>query len=277
MSDELTIGARPPHPPPRRVRLGADAWALLAAAIAHAGALLPSPLRADDGPALDDAQRQDALDALRDAGLVVGDSGDLLADLHPSLRQSLRAYAQPLVVVDTRVGLGDELRAARHAVRGDLASGLAREQRPLDAGRLELGPVELSAMLVDDLVDDVLRGFGELGGGPGREPLRLDAAASLAAVEALAGGREDLARAVLDTPAVPAPVSELAAGLRAVAQVSVSGAAGTAVLVALRLQDGWWTVEPDGEDVLLTPAGADELATAIATAIAGALRAVAAS
>jgi hypothetical protein len=189
------------------------------------------------------------------------------------VRESLLAHLQPLVLVDTRVGLGDDLRAARHAVRGDLASAIAREQRPAGADRVELGPVELSAMLVDDLVADVLRGFGDLDAEPGREPLQLDAAASLAAVEALAGQRADLAQAVLEQPVLPAPLSALAGGLLAVAQVAVSGAGGTEVLVAMRLPDGWWTAGlADEEDVLLTPVGEDDLATQIATAIAGAVR-----
>jgi hypothetical protein len=270
VSDELAVGARPPHPPPRRLQLGADTWALLAEALARAGAQLPPPLRVEDGPALGDAQRAAALQAMREAGLVQGDSGELLADLHPSLRQSLLAHVEPLVLVDSRVGLGDELRAARHGVRGDLASGVAREQRPADEDRLELGPVELSTMLVDDLVADVLRGFGDLDAATDREPLRLDAAVSLAAVKALADRRPDLAQAVLGQPAVPA-LRELAAGLRAVAQVSVTGAAGARVLVALRLPDGWWTAALSDEDVALRPVGEDELVTDIATALAGAI------
>jgi hypothetical protein len=271
VSDDLTIGGRPPHPPPRRLRLGADAWALLADALTRAGAQLPPPLRVEDGPQLDAAQRDAALQAMREPGLLEGDSGDLLVDLHPSLRQSLLAHVEPLVVVDSRVGLGDALRAARHAVRGNLASGLARAQRPADEERLELGPVELSTMLVDDLVEDVLRGFGDLGGAPDREPLLLDAAVSLAAVKALADRRPDLAQAVLEQPAVPAPLRELAAGLQTVAQVAVTGPAGTRVLVALRLPDGWWTAALSQAEVALRPVGEDEAATEIATAVAGAI------
>ncbi|MEA2154734.1 MAG: hypothetical protein QOE11_874, partial [Solirubrobacteraceae bacterium] len=138
MSDELLIGARPPHPPPRRVRLGADAWVLLAAALARAETRMPPPFGVDEGPALDGDQHAATLAALRAAGLVAGDSGDLLADLHPSLRESLRAHEHPLVLAETRVGLGDELSIARHAVRGELVSAIVREQRPLGGGRIEL-------------------------------------------------------------------------------------------------------------------------------------------
>jgi hypothetical protein len=271
---ELSVG-RPPHPPPRRITLGADAWVLLAEAITRAGAQLARPLRIEDGPALDDAQRAGTLEALHAAGLLRGESGDLLADLHPSVRESLLAHVAPPALVQSRSGLGDELRFARHALRGELACGLARDQQPLGDERVQLGPVELTAMVVDDLVEDILRGFGDLGGAPDREPLQLDAAVSLATVRALADERPDLAQAVLEQPAVPPTLRELAAGLLAVAEVAVAGSGGTEVLTAMRLADGWWTAALTGEDVVLDPVGEDELTRMIAQALAGAITATA--
>lgn len=271
MSDRLTIGPRPPHPPPRRVRLGADAWALLAEALADAE--LPPPFGVDDGPTLGPAQRAAAIAALRAAGVLAGDGATLLDDLRPAVREGLLLHAQPAAVVDASVGLGTTLRAARYAVGGQLVSGLVREQRPGDDGGLELGPVELGTLLIDDLAADVLRGFGDLAGEPGRAPLRLDAAISLAAVHALADERPDVARAVLRAAELPAPLQQLAAGLRAVARVDVAGADAIRVQLAVRLADGWWTVALERDDVLLQPVGEDELVIAIASALAGALTA----
>jgi hypothetical protein len=273
----LSADPRPQHQPPRRVRLGADAWLLLAEAVSAAGAALTPPFRIADGPVLDDAQRAAATAALRGSALVTGDGGDLLADLHPSVRESLLAHVQPQALIDSRVGLGDALRAARHAVRGELASAVAREQRPAGERLLELGEVELSTMLVDDLVADVLRGFGDLGGAAGREPLALDAAMSLAVVDALADGRADLARALLERPALPAPLEQLADGLQAVAQVAVAGPTGAQVLVAMRLADGWWTAAIAEQDVQLIPVAEDDLVTEIAAALTTALWSAAAT
>lgn len=267
----LTVGLRPRHPPPRRVPLGSDAWALLVE-VALAGVALPPPFRLKDGPALDATQHAATVAALRDAGLLRGDGADLLADLDPSLRESLQMHARPQVVVDSSVGLGDAQRATRIAITGQLASAIARSQRPVDDDRLELGPIELSAMLLDDVASEVVRGFGDLDDQPDREPLQLDAAVSLAAVHALAGKRADLACAVLDRATVPAPLAELAAGLEAVARVDVGDRSGARVLIALRLDDGWWTAGLSGEDVVLRPVGEGELVTEIASALTSALR-----
>ncbi len=267
----LTVGPRPPRPAPRRVQLGADAWSLLAQVTLAEAALQP-PFRIEDGPPLDDVRRAATEDALRASGLAPGDSDDLLEDLHPSLRESLRCHAEPLVLVDTAVGLGERLWLARHAMRGELVCGVAREQRPSGEDALELGPVELTTMLVDDLATEVLRGFGDLAGEPDREPLVMDAAVSLAAVRALAEEHLDLAKAVLGTPAVPPPLRSLAAGLRAVAQVGVGGASGVRVLVALQLDDGWWRAGLDDENVVLQPVDEDDLVTDLAGALALAMR-----
>jgi hypothetical protein len=132
-------------------------------------------------------------------------------------------------------------------------------------------------MLLDDLASDVLRAFGDLDGDPARESLRMDAAVSLAAVEALAGARPDLAQAVLEQPAAPALLHELAAGLLAVAQVTVAAANGMQVLVALRLDDGWWSTALVDDDVLLDPVGEDELVSWLAAALTSALTAGASS
>lgn len=265
----LTVGRRPPHPPPRRVQLGGDAWVLVAEVLPDVA--LPVPFRPQDGPPLDAEQRAALEQILRDAGLLTSDDPNLLDSLRPALRDGLLTHSQPLVVVDASVGLGERQRITRLAIGGHLASGLVREQRPAAADELELGPVEISVMLIDDVATEVLRGFGDLGGEPDREPLQLDAAVSVAAVHALGDHHSDLARAVLGRPAVPAPLRALADGLQVVAQIAVAGDSGTRVLVALRTADGWWTVGMSDEDVVLRPVGEDELVTDIASALAVAL------
>jgi len=266
----LTVGSRSEHAPPRRIELGADAWVLVAsAALADAG--LPAPFRVQDGPELDPALRDATERMLRDVGLLTGARGDVAADLDPALSETLRCQADPAVVVDSSVGLGDAQRAARHAIRGRLACGLVREQRPVGDDALDLGPVEVSAMLSDDVVAEVLRGFGDLSGDPAREPLQLDAAVSLAAVHALADNREDLAQAMLERPTVPHPLRELADGLRAFARVEVADRSKARVLLALRLDDGWWMLGLDGEDVLLRPVVEDDLVVELVTALTGAM------
>lgn len=77
--------------------LGADAWVLLAEAPAGAGAELAPPFRVQDGPRSTTRSATPHATRCRAAGLLQGD------------------------------GDGDELRAARHALRGDLASAIARE------------------------------------------------------------------------------------------------------------------------------------------------------
>jgi hypothetical protein len=275
VSTKLTVGPRPPHPPPKRIQLGSDAWVLLAETLADA--VLPPPFRTEDGPTLDAEQREATQRALRDAGLLPGDSGDLLADLDPAVRESVLTHVHPRVTVAVSVGLGEAMRAARIAVLGELACALSREQRPVGDDQLDLGPVELSALLIDDVAKEVVRGFADIGGAPDGAPVRLDAAVSLAAVYALADGRIDLARAVLGRPEVPQPLTDLAAGLQAVARVEIASAVGTRILVALQVGDGWWTIGLSGEDVLLRPVGEPELVSEIAAGLVGALMSGAAS
>lgn len=268
---KLTLGTTAPRPAPRRVTLGADGWVLLAETIAGAAALAP-PFRVQDGPPLQSADRAAARRALRDAGLLTGHSGSLPDDLHASLRESLLVYARPLVVIDASVGLGDAQRVERIAVGGQLACGLVREQKPAGADALDLGPVHVTAMLVDDVATEVVSGFGDLNGEPGRLPLRLDAATSLAAVRALGNRRTDLAQAALGAAEIPPPLQELAKGLRSFARVDVASPVAARVLLALLTGDGWWSLDMSGEDVVMRPAGEDELVTMIANSLLGALR-----
>jgi len=249
-----------------RVHLGADAWALLASALPDA--VLPHPFRSQDCPQLDAAARTATERALRDAGLLVGRSGDLLADLAPWMSAAMAALARPTRVVDSSVGLGDMLRIGHHALRGDLAAGLVRSQRPAGDDALELGPVELSAVDAEDLGSEALRGFGTLDGGAERRPVTLDAAASAEVADALDGTRADVALAVIERRALPPTPDARAQTLRAVARVDVVSAAGRRLIVAVRVADGWWVVDRPAEGVTLRPAGEVELAAALAAATA---------
>ena len=256
------------NPGPRRVTLGADAWAVLVAE-AH-GLQLPAPFGPGDGPALEPAQHAAAVRALRSSALLVGDSGDLTADLHPSLRASLLVQVSPEFVIESRVGLGAEARIAHHAVQGSLASALSREQRVVD-GRAELGPVTWSTMLVDDVATDVVDLFQVPDAPPAGDVLEIDPAVALAAIRALRAGRTDVAAAVVDQETVPDPLPAATEGLRSVARVDVSGPAGTTVLMAVCADGGWWAATIGGGDLELRPVDRTGLVSAVAGLLAGVL------
>jgi hypothetical protein len=268
MTSSPPLGAAA-RPGPRRIRFGADAWAVLLAQAK--GLRLSAPFGADDGPALDDAQRGAAEAALRSSPVVPGSTGDLLADLHPSVRASLLIQVQPTLVVDTRVGLGGDVRTARHALAGPLASGLQRAVRSHGSQQAELGPVELSTMLAEDLVPEVLGVLGDLSGPAGRTAVEMDAATSVAAVSALQNGRDDLAQAIAPDEQAAPVLRALAHGLQSIAIVEVAGADQVQMLVAMRTGYGWWRLDLSGSDVLLAPVGEQELSTDATLAVAAAL------
>ena len=195
------IGPTPARPaaPVGRVVLGADAWALL---LADAAALdLPAPFAA--GGALTPPQAAAAEAALRLSDAVTGTGGGLVADLHPSLRASLLLQLTAGVVLEVAVAG----RAARFAVGPVLASGLVRSG---------LGPVTLLTLLPDAVASQatgLLPGLAPAARGPGREPVRLDAATSVAASLLLAEGRADLSVALLGH-AVPAALGIVTAAAR---------------------------------------------------------------
>lgn len=250
----------------RRVTLGADAWAVL---VSEARALhLPAPFGPGDGPALTPEQREAAVGALRSSALVVGDSGDLVADLHPSLRASLLVQVNPAFVIESRVGLGADARIAHHAVQGNLASAFAREQRVV-GDRAELGPVTWSTMLVDDVATDVVDPFDVPDTPAEGDVLEIDPAVALAALRALRAGRTDVAAAVVDQETVPDPLPAATEGLRAVARIDVTGPAGTTVLMAVCIDGGWWTATIGGGDLELRPVDRAGLVSAVAGLLAG--------
>lgn len=265
--------------PPRRLVLAADAWQVLCEQLG--GLVLPPPLRAVDGPELDDAQRRAALAALRAAGVIGPEpTHDLVATLHPSVRASLTVHLAPQVVIDTTVRRGRERRTARHAAAGLLAAGLARTTVDVDAGR-DTGPVELSTMLLDDLAADVARTFGELAPIGHRPAARLDAAASLAVVRALQEDRPEAAAVAAAVAAagaadpaddeVPAALTAIADGLRAVARVELAGGGRRFGLMAVDTELGWWQAHLTGEDVVLRPLDEDVLVTRLAAALTSVL------
>lgn len=262
-----------PYEPPRRLVLGADAWQVLCDQLG--GLVLPPPLRAVDGPALDDAQRAVALAALRDAGVLAAEpADDVAAALHPSVRASLTVHLAPRLVIDTTVRRGSERRTARHAAAGPLASGLARTTVEVGGGR-DTGPVELSTMLLDDLAADVARTFGALTPVGHRQAARLDAAASLAVVRALQDDRPDAAAAVAaaggESEPVPDALMAIADGLGAVARAELAGAGRRFGLMAVETERGWWQVHLTGEDVVLRPLDEDVLVTRLAAALSAVL------
>lgn len=243
------------------VDLGADAWILLSGAAA--GVDWPPPFGPADGPELTAGQRDAAERALRASALVTGDSGDLVADLHPSIRASLLVHAAPMAVVDLRAGLGEDQRVARYALQGEIASAVARDVRAAGDGGVELGPVTLAALPVEEVVPGILAALGDLDGLPDREPLTLDAAEALALARALAGDEPDLAGAIA-ADGIPEPIAELAGGLRAVARIDLAGAGRAAVLVLVRGDGGWWRATIAGEALDLEPVDAATLASDLA-------------
>lgn len=268
---------------PRRLLLGADAWQLLVQQLG--GLALPAPLRAADGPDLDDGQQAVAHRALHAAGVLTGspvEGADLLAALHPSVQASLTVHLAPQVVIDTVVRRGPERRTARHAAAGVLASGLVRSTVEVPGGR-QTGPVELSTLLLDDLVAEVAGNLGELPPVGARRAARLDGAASLAVVRALREGPEHTAAAVAaagsapqtaadpDAGPVPDALVAVAGGLTAVARVDLTAAGRHLGLVALDTDQGWWQVHTTGEDVVLRPLDTGALVTQVATALTAVL------
>ncbi|MBC7372891.1 MAG: hypothetical protein H7323_02735 [Frankiales bacterium] len=263
----LTVGPAggQPYAPPRRVTLGADAWQLVVGELG--GVSLPPPLRAQDGPDLTAAQQQVARDALVQAGLVTGPG--VLAGLQPSVRAGLALHLAPLVVIDTVVRRGPERDTARHVSDALLASGLVRQTTEVDGGR-ETGPVEVALMLLDDLAGDVVQVLGDLPPQPGRQPVRLDAAASIGMVQALHEGRADAAdalAAVAGASGVPAALESVANAITAVARIELRGAGRRFGLLLLETPQGWWSVHTSGEDVVLRPVDADAVVTQIASAL----------
>lgn len=250
---------------PRRLVLGADSWQVLVTAL---GALvLPAPLRAADGPELDEAQRAAAVLALQEAGVLLGPG--VPADLHPSVVASLAVHLRPEVSVDTRVQRGPVRTTAHHVAAGPLGSGLVRQTQEREGGRWT-GPVELSTFLLGDLTAEVVAVLGEVPGVGDRTLVQLDAAASLAAVRLLRDGREDAAAALPGDSTHPA-LAAIADGLEAVAVVTVTGRGGVRAMVLLETGDGWWEVHSAGEDVVLTPVDLDELVTRLATGLTASL------
>jgi hypothetical protein len=248
------------------IRLGADAWSVLSAQLG--GLRLAAPFLPGE-PVLDAPQRAAAEAALRASPVVPGTSGRLADDLAPAVKRALLAHALPEVLVVTQAGLGDDVRAARHALQAGLVGVLRREQRAEGDG-VALGPVEVAALSAEGLVPDVLDVLGDFGGAAGREAVELGAAEAAAMARALADGRAGLAEAVAGGP-VPGVVAQLAGGLRAIAQVSVAAAGGVHVVVLVRTDDGWWHAAGGLERLVLEPVDADALATLLAGEVAAAL------
>lgn len=269
----MTEGAHP-----RSVVLGADAWAVLRAA---APALL-LPAAFDAGPALAPEQADAAGRALRASAVVPGAGGDLVEDLHPSVRASLLLHLAPGVVVDTLVGLGAEVRVGRFAAAGLLASGLQRTR---------LGPVTLTTVPVEalaPLLAGLLPGLGDAAptgaastdavptdappsGAPLPGVVRLDAAVAAAVAQAVGEGRTDLAAGLLDGP-VPRALGPLSA----TALLVVGGAGARRGLLCLRTPHGWRSARLSEDDLELRPLSRAGLVTDLAAALGGALAAAAA-
>lgn len=266
------------RPAPRSLVLAPGAWDLLVGAAR--GLHLPAPfgLAGRVGSDEDSEADADAAErALRRSGAAPGGTGDLLADLHPSLRAGLLVHLGPVAVVDTAVACGDDLVVSRHALAGPLVSGLLRPVRLHQGGRdvgaveeARLGPVTLSALLVDDLagaVLDLLPGLAERANGPSVD---VDAGTSVAWARLLHEGRPELAAQLLD-PAQAAVLRGLS-GVLDVAQVQVAvPGASRRRLVAVRAQDGWAQASAAGGEVLLRPAGRDTLGPALVGVLAEAL------
>lgn len=254
-----------PAPVPRRVTLGADAWAVL---LAEATAVrLPEPFGVDDGPELTPAQYDAAAAALRASDAVTGDSGALISDLHPSLQASLMAQLAPDIVIDSRVGLGADARIARHVIQQGLGSALTREQRVTDDGAA-LGPVTWSTMLVDDVATDVVAALDAPDTPPAGETLELDPAVALATLQALRDGRPDVAAAVVEEETVPEPLLHAATQLDATARIDVRGRTRVGVLMAVCVDGGWWTATLGGGQLELRPVGRTDLVTDVAGLLA---------
>ncbi|MCU1692649.1 MAG: hypothetical protein JWM64_1740 [Frankiales bacterium] len=234
------------EPSNRSVVLGADAWTVLRTA----AAALPLPAGFAGGPLTPD-QVAAAERALRASAVVPGDTGDLLADLHPSVRASLLLHLGPLGRVRTAVGLGRDVEVSETAVGPVLSSSLRRRGA---------GPVTLTTLLTSDVAAHVAGLLPGLVPGPdGREVVVRDAAIAVAAGRAAEQGAEELARLLADGDVPPALV-----GLEQVARVDVGGR----LLLALRTGDGWRTARLAGEDLVLTPLDADRLVTDVAAALA---------
>lgn len=236
--------------PVRRVVLGADAWAVLLAAAP--GLVLPPPF--DAAGSLTAEQADAAEGALRSSAAVRGASGVLVADLHPSVRASLLLHLTADVALT--VAVGD--RTARFAVTRGLAGGLDRTR---------LGPVTLLTLLPEAVAPAaaaLLPGLDE--GRSGREVLRLEAATAVAAAQALAGGRPDLA-AALAGPSVPPALGPVTGAGR----LEVAGPDGCLLLLALRTPDGWRSARLGGDDLVLRPLDPDVLVTDLAGALGAGL------
>lgn len=272
---------------PKALTLGADTWTVLAAAAS--GLTLPFPFRAADAP-LGGDEAAAAEQALRASALVTGDSGELIADLHPSVQASLFAHAAPQAAIDAWIGLGPDLDAARFAVQGELASGFVRKikrvepRTPHDASQTQpaasetppaaatqLGPVRWLTMAVDHLVGAITEPMGEVPSHPvDARPAALEAAAALAIVRALQTDHPDYAAAIADgTP--PAPLPAAASELQAIARIDATGAGGRTVLLLAKAGGAWWQTSGTGETITFEPLDAAGVESAVAQLIAGAL------
>ena len=255
-------------PAPARVVLGPEAWVVLLEEAA--GVVLADPFGRGAGPELTVEDRRRAMEQLRDSSLVTGSSGELVRDLHPSIRATLTAAAAPQVRIAAAMRRGDVQEAALVLLAGPLAAGLRRTLEDVGTDRLLLGPVELSTLLPEHTASQILAAFGDTSGADDRQKARIDADASIVAVRALEAGRELLASAVLAGP-VPDALRSVAGGVQAVARVDVTTTRSTRVLLWLRTADGWWRAHTASEDVRLTPADSNDILTDLASALTAAL------
>lgn len=249
---------------PRRAVLGADAWAVLLARIP--GVALGHPFRPTDPMPLTAEQEHAAERALRASPLVTGDSDDLVEDLDPAVQGALAALVAPDVLVEVRIGLGDDLRTRRVAVLGDAASSIARETTARDDG-VEYGPVTLSALTIGDVMREVLHDLDPGSPAADRAALEIDPAEALAIARALGDERRDVAAAIAQDETVPEPLEALATGLCSVARFDVVTRSGTSVLVALATDEGWWTATLTDGVMVLEPTDRDALTTTLAGAV----------
>lgn len=247
------------NPAPRRTELSRDE---LAALVAAAGVTLPP--------------------GWQPTGSAIGDLHQL--DVHPALLVNLAVLAQPAVLVDTTVRIGDLGTRCMHAVTGTLGASLFA--LPDDG-------VELSLFAATDLGRELARAAAVdhrpittiLTGGPRPVPrgtVRLAALRELGIARLLSGADPDAVAATLTTLELPPAEAELAEEVSArtdgVLRSVITGRHGpdrvaVGQVTWLHTDAGWVGVDPvpdgSGRQLLrLSPVTAADLGTWAAPALA---------
>lgn len=262
---ELTVGAAPAVPAPRRRGLADAEVAVLVEAMP--GLPLPADLLSGWSPELSgeaqQAARRAAWESLAASGVLTGVPGSV-AEL-PRLvnRAVLEALALPAtatLVVGVRSWAREVAFAGRLAVDGDRGSGVVRRFAVRGGERTPEPGLELSAFAAESLLDEVLRVLPPSRVGvPAEEASGVDLRAvdSAAVVAAVREGRtavaDELARqAGLD--GVPAVLEDLALRREGGAEVSLARPDGLRPPVVAT----WWLAGGRWWRALSAPAQADE-------------------